>query len=285
MGLFKKLSEQRIIKSTVVGKWATGNVAIKEPEIDPSMSTEELIEQIHHEFEVHSDELLIEAKAILNNPIKKKEKMEALTDLGFSKNVEAKEYNQKLAKNNMSRIHAKNIRYYSKTYPDYKYITDDGITEICKKYNLVYGDVKLYNGFVPNDNVKEMLSFKDIPLKDRSFNEHSWSGFDFSSSDRQSDYASFREQERRNKSREQKIKNGDYLPIIYAGLGGSEISVETIKICAPVKDMDMTGMTLDKNQRVQKIHIPDPVVIMPVRGGGLIITAWGDESEDPLVKK
>ncbi len=54
-------------------------------------------------------------------------------------------------------------------------------------------------------------------------------------------------------------------------------------ICAPFKDMNTENMRLSDDYKLEK-HIPDPVVLKEVPGGYLIITAWGDESEDPLVK-
>lgn len=56
-----------------------------------------------------------------------------------------------------------------------------------------------------------------------------------------------------------------------------------LQICAPVKDMDLTGLELVEGYKLQKQHIPDPVVLQPVKGGYLILTAWGDEASDELV--
>lgn len=56
-------------------------------------------------------------------------------------------------------------------------------------------------------------------------------------------------------------------------------------IAAPEKDMDTTGLTKIKNSwfSTSKRHYPDPVVMIPVKMGYLIVTAWGDEASDPLV--
>jgi len=54
----------------------------------------------------------------------------------------------------------------------------------------------------------------------------------------------------------------------------------TLKICAPLKDMDTTGKEL---RDYKLVNHPDPVVLQPVKGGYLIVTAWGDESKDELV--
>ena len=56
-----------------------------------------------------------------------------------------------------------------------------------------------------------------------------------------------------------------------------------LQICAPVKDMDSTGLEVAEGYKLQKKHIPDPVVLQPVKNGYLILTAWGDEASDELV--
>ncbi len=47
-------------------------------------------------------------------------------------------------------------------------------------------------------------------------------------------------------------------------------------------------MEFDKNTHEKvgsfinkKIVVPDPVILQPVKGGYLIVTAWGDEASDP----
>jgi hypothetical protein len=47
--------------------------------------------------------------------------------------------------------------------------------------------------------------------------------------------------------------------------------------------MDITGLELKEGYKLEKKHIPDPVVLQPVKNGYLILTAWGNESEDELV--
>lgn len=54
-----------------------------------------------------------------------------------------------------------------------------------------------------------------------------------------------------------------------------------LKICAPLKDMDTKGMRI-LGYKLKK-EIPDPVVLQPIVGGYLIVTAWGDEASDENV--
>lgn len=57
-----------------------------------------------------------------------------------------------------------------------------------------------------------------------------------------------------------------------------------LKICAPEKDMDIPSThTKTGNFIIEKIYVPDPVVLQPVKGGFIIVAAWGDEASDDLV--
>ena len=47
----------------------------------------------------------------------------------------------------------------------------------------------------------------------------------------------------------------------------------------------MTNISIEDGYKLKQVYkdIPDPVVLQPVKGGYLILTAWGDEASDPLV--
>ena len=52
-------------------------------------------------------------------------------------------------------------------------------------------------------------------------------------------------------------------------------------ICAPIKDMKVDAWERISNYQI--VPVPDPVVLKEVKGGFLIVTAWGDEASDPNV--
>ena len=56
----------------------------------------------------------------------------------------------------------------------------------------------------------------------------------------------------------------------------------TLSICAPMKHMNVpSNYKLIGYKYVKEIE--DPVVLCRVRGGYLIVTAWGDEASDEIV--
>ena len=52
-------------------------------------------------------------------------------------------------------------------------------------------------------------------------------------------------------------------------------------IAAQEEDFDTRGMYV-KGHKLE-MSIPDPIVLQPVKGGYLIVTAWGDEASDAAV--
>ena len=61
---------------------------------------------------------------------------------------------------------AETVKMVARKYPFNKFITEDIVKQICKKYNLVFGDVSQFKGFVPQKNLDEITRF----LKNYDFN-------------------------------------------------------------------------------------------------------------------
>lgn len=222
------------------------------------ISTEELIEQIHNEFNNASDELLREAQqALASLDLSGEEKADRLSKLGFSSARGVKEVLEEKKKKELSQEQIQLVTYYRENY-EQKFIVEEQITEICKKYGLVCGEASRYKGFVPEKNLREIESFKGVKPEDALYTIPSRWGL-------QEEYT--------------------YDEYKSQGKTGSIIEVKTLSICAPLKDMEVkSGEYVDENNRIKQ-HIPDPVVLYPCRGGFLVLTAWGDESEDPILQK
>lgn len=219
--------------------------------------------EIHNEFEIASEKLLNEAMAIINSqPIVNESKIAILKSLGFNQVKEVKESNEILSKTQMSKEQIELVRYYQQNYPFNKFINEKQVKEICHKYNLVCGDVNRFMGFVPEKNMEEIVNFK---LKSNDVLKIICSKKTFGS----------------NIGEIFKDKGERYydFPNIY------KLTEENspLQICAPIKDMDISGLELKEGYKLEKKFIPDPIVLQPVKGGYLILTAWGDEASDPLV--
>lgn len=260
--------------------------------LEPTITTEELIEQIHNEFNTAGDQLLLEAQEFLKSiDIKEtNDKAVKLERLGFTNTPELKEKKELQTKSHSAKDLSDKLQNYALSYPQYKIINLDKVKEICKKYNLVYGEVSRYKGFVPKKNLEEISNFRLKEEDYKYFYEHR--GWDEvirrytnkrAYDQQQEDYGikhvwvssavdhSYREVKGRfygnNLRPEDRIR----------------VEKESFLICAPIKDMDISNMEVKDFQLVKK-HIPDPVVLQPLKDDlFIIITAWGDEASDPLV--
>lgn len=248
--------------------------------------TELIIEQIHEDFYSEVDKLLKYAKIkndeSYSNPTLV-DKANRLRSLGFSSTKESKEsFKDEARVEELKRENARKeglreaILYFSNKYPMYKFITEDSVKKICKKYGLVYGDVSKYIGSVPEKNLREIENFKieDKDICARSFEEYfSLNGSDIIS-ERLVPYKGKNESiidTRHNSSSIISYIKHEILPL---------------EIAAPLKDFKMEDSEI-KDFKVSKIEIPDPVVLQPIHFKGskhyLIVTAWGLEAEDELV--
>ena len=188
------------------------------------------------------------------------------------------------------------INYYKVQYPFNKFITTEQVEQICKKYGLVYGDVSLYKGFVPEKNLKEIESFKlkreDTPYLTVYDRQNNMIGV-IRKKDCDDSLISFLEKKSLDdfiyitESNGQRVNYSFSVPHYekYKHLSFVKGRKEkpSLKICAPFKDMDTTEMKLTQGFKLEK-EIPDPVVLQPVNQGFLIVTMWADEQFDPFTE-
>lgn len=263
----------------------------------------EVVQQIHTEFHTAADRLLEEAKEVIGRAASKDvNKVARLERLGFKAANQVSELKPIIQQAELSKEQVELVNYYRREYPLYKFITEAQVEQICKKYNLICGDVDRYTGFVPEKNLQDIERFRLKPKEANCL-------FGYAMYDGVRTPVSFEDAEIRNtrySSRYEHIfkkgtdnyayqrdTGGDFSSF-YGGDDGNVFGLRGIKgrviienskfkICAPVKDMNLQGMSITNGYKVEKIHIPDPVVLQGVKGGYLIITAWGDEASDPIV--
>lgn len=266
-------------------------IEVAKPKVNlKGKTTNQIIEEIHETFYTEVDRLLADAKILNSLETDKGElilKQEKLKSLGFRSTqevVEAQKEKDRLSslesENNYKNTLTEAINYFSFKYPFYKFITEESVKKICEKYNLVYSEVGRYIGAVPDANIEQMENFK---IKEEDicfvFSRRNMSFFFGDNSDK--NYKSFTDY--RNWETERRSEN---YRSMYRGYL-EEYSKCPLEICAPIKDFNIEGMEV-KNFKLSKIEIPDPVVLQPVFFKGkkhyLIVTAWGIEAEDELVK-
>tara|TARA_R110000822_G_scaffold302649_2_gene426937 strand:+ start:2929 stop:3819 length:891 start_codon:yes stop_codon:yes gene_type:complete len=259
-----------------------------------------IVYDIHNEFRGAADILLAEAKEILaRTPVANVSKSNLLKSFGFNNVKEVAEVDIIAKTIKLSTSQIEMINGYRIDYPYQKFITEEQVEAICKKYNLVFGVVGQFTGFVPEKNIKEIANFK---LKEKDATTITVPTRTYSSA--KIINITLNNYEVRKVGNYQHIyvkgssANSNYAFQGEGGgfygsdsynlfglrhLGDMRFNLEVgLKICAPVKDMNMDGYSLSKGYKLLK-DIPDPVVLQAVPGGYLILTAWGDEASDPMV--
>jgi hypothetical protein len=267
--------------------------------------------QIHDEIEAASDSLVSSAKAFFVTLEKANidyvfsryfthtvtERTSELLRLGFialpeviDQNKSAEERKAALAEAEKERSRNERILYYRKTYPAYKFLTQEQLEGICEKYNLVYTGVRYYTGDVPDKNLKEIAD-ATIRKEDAKRNViHVWVKpkyaepegsflFDVDEPLENDDlfhsveFLTYQEADRR-KFRyptliETKSSITDCSGLYIAAPKSKFTGLERFAIDASV------GFLRSKTWRPEP---KDPIVFRFVKGGILIISMWGDEA-------
>ena len=256
--------------------------------------------EIHHEFWTAADKILAEANEIIAEAQKKDvQKVSRLEALGFKQVKEVNDLKPLIRQAKLSKEQVELVGYYKQKYPLNKYITEEQVKTICHKYNLVCGSVERFKGFVPTKNLNEIENFKLKPtempflivegmyqsdikfqLWEEDFTEHGKRYCPNSS------FYIVGPRNNRNIYGTSPLLTEKCMDRFedYVSLYVRKSNIQSmLQICAPVKDMDISGMELKEGYKLEQRYIPDPIVLQPVLGGYLILTAWGDEASDPLV--
>lgn len=302
-GLFKKKESVDASINTLISTESKLQV-IGERAVTGSYPQE--VQQIHKEFECAAEELLKEANTIISEAATKNvDKVNRLESLGFKQANQVLELKPLLKKAELSKEQIELLAYYKKEYPFNKFITEEQVETICHKYNLVCGDVSRFTGFVPEKNLRNIEKFK---LKENEKNSiivefvlngvsnkisvlnvetRIRNGYSHLYRIGEKNNTKWSFQQDNNNLANQGIFYGQDHENIFGlkdyGHLNIRIQDKKLQICAPIKDMDISGLELKEGYKLTKKHIPDPVVLQPVKGGYLILTAWGDEASDPLV--
>jgi hypothetical protein len=234
-------------------------------------SSKKVIEAIHNEFNSAGDKLLSEAKEILQRTkLDNEQKAEMLQRHGFTQTKEVAGLSEVKQKTSLAKSVSKAINSLSLKFPQYKFITEDAANEICKKYNLVIGGVSQYKGFVPEKNLRQINDFFKTKSEINYWYYRSMWGLMMRREERAAELTESEFAARQNMV-------GDFYSF---GHGN-----RSLMIAAPLKEMETKGFKLIG--RILQREIPDPVVLCPITVDGVnlytIVTAWGDESGDPLV--
>lgn len=269
---------------------------------EPTQTTAELVAQIHHEFATVGDFQQQQAQQLLSARTGDTfDKAERLRKIGFTQTPQVLEADMAERVKSEAEKTIKEVQYWRMHYPNYRFIPTHAINALCTKYGLVCAPISRYKGFVPEKNLAEIEQWEKTGLRkedlfyelDGMFLEGDWVNVTGMLKTRHPyEY----------------VKKLGFCPdlfhlemsqemsfdpaVVWAGEGYEHsgnnkmwfrIVTEEYQICAPSKHMDVSGLNQEGAVFKLKEEAPDPIVLKPVKGGGLMLTAWGDESTDPLV--
>jgi hypothetical protein len=255
------------------------------------------VEKIHNEVFSAQDNILAKAKEIIAKEIpadpEKDLRIAKLKDLGFTKAKDVIEWEGRYNERNQAITKRGLIEYYAETYPMHRFIDEETVKEICKKYKLLLADAKNYTAEIPVKNQNDIINFRvrESDLK----NSDMWGAMaqaiethDQHTQRHRRIYDSFGSPMRTDDEGPQYAGFMGYLPALKAAKveeydpnpSNKMVPAKGIKIMAPEHMLDMKS---NGNHKRGYILVDDPIVLQPVKGGYLIISCWGKEASDPKV--
>lgn len=218
-------------------------------------------EQIYKDVYSAQELILAEAKAILDKPSgyneERHKRLQEMHQLGFSNAAEVKEFKELDDKRKEQEAIKSKIEYYQQTYPLNKFISEEAVKTICKKYNLLLTMTSDYIAEIPEKNQKEIIAFR-VKRKDTRKPYEVYSGM------MSLPYLHF---PRFNDCKD------------YEAYQNEKLKGKNLLIVAPEHKLKTEG----KIKEGHILKIKDPIVLQPVEIGYLIVSSWGLEAGDELV--
>ena len=169
------------MKTLLKSLFGGSETTVMERPVQPQKTEQELIEEIHNEFDTAPERILQQALSIISEQEGLKVSLESeiedkairLKNLGFVKNGLVHKLDEIETRNkekdliiDMEMKMAQGIRYYAQTYPFLKFLPVSELDRICDKYGLVYAPVKHYKMPVPDKNLKEIENAQPLKTTD-----------------------------------------------------------------------------------------------------------------------
>lgn len=267
---------------------------------------QQIITEIHNEFDTAQDRLLEQANKILSTP--NSEAVQSISDrlikIGFVNTPTAKKGKEVKKELVETREQAELISYYKNTYLFLKFLTEDELNRICDKYNLIHAPVANFIGEVPEKNIKDIEQAQTLRASDvvtnkiiqkvkfhnkKSIYETAWSNQDIIKKlniPSEFEGEKFRHTFLFDEWVVTNYKTPEGMRWFADEIITTKIDRSGLFIAAPALDFNLEG--LSKNTKngffsVFETKVKDPIVFRYVRGGVQIITKWGLEANDPAL--
>ena len=195
--------------------------------------------------------------------------------LGFTGTPEAKEaarFNEKETVCRLKRAvrnkEGELRRAFKARYPMHSFLTEADIKKLCATYSLAFVEVERYIGEIPEHCLRDIEGF-GLREEDKRW-WVSWWGGGIMDYNRRREWSMFEEEGAAT----------DFKEGIPNASEGSAVIGNRLSILAPAEKVRLEPHERISGSRIVK---DDPIVLCPVDGGYLVVTAWGDEANDPAV--
>ncbi len=265
-------------------------------------SEQQIVAEIHNEFDTAEDRLLQEANSLLTELNLQTEssmqaKAERLTSLGFVNSAPVNWVkNNSLVK---TKEQADLIRYYKQTYPFQKFLTESELERICEKYNLIFAPVSYYKKDVPDKNISEIERASSLKMDDSAKNiittkldyngvlnigntNAKMKGLPFIIKGQS--FNSWIEADAYLRKHYSSKTNG--ISYIVNKCTTTEEERQGLFIAAPQSHFNLNGLKKSGKYAFLNItitEVKDPIVFRYCRGGIQVLSKWGLEASDELL--
>lgn len=261
--------------------------------------------EVHKELELES--MFLNKNHDINSF---KKKGNFLQTIGFTNSIATRIYNGVTDAQHL-------INEYKLVYPNYKFILQAQLERVLEKYNLYQRDCQYFMGDIPEKNIKDIQNFKvriddfSDDLREMMLGENTINAYKYLSEIKagrgDTIYSHFIEflpsmekfmsnrielySYNQNSSVKPKIDVDIVIEALdsFKQLGGNK-DYSPLTICAVESLFNEDAWKEGKQRIIGKKEIEpksqvdlDPIVLFEVKGGYLIVTAWGDESNDELI--
>lgn len=248
------------------------------PKPSPSVITAEVIQR---ELVDRSDELITEARALLEQVTAPTERMTRLVRLGFTSAPEVEEQREIDAKFSEHKAIAALYDKYALKYPSLKFIDEATMEAVCKKYGLLLGNLSHYIGKVPDwvlDRIEQcgvnVFMYEFVGYKSAATKMWIRNNRQPFHPEAVNTNGMFNTRDEAQKAVDA-TKEGEYA-------GGFVVEHNLMCIAAPKAEMRLQSNERVDGHRIVRTH-EDPIISIRVEGGYCVIAAWGEEGSDPQV--
>lgn len=213
-----------------------------------AINPDSIVDQIHSDFDSAAESFLKKAKKFIedvNNEVHV-DRVKMLRETGFSSSVDVRKSEEKDSFDERMKI----VMEYIESYPEYRFIFIQDVKDICKKYGLGCLFVDRFKGEIPTENLKQIYRFKKEVVIKKEHVRYRWTGSMFSGSD---------------------VYRDD------RAVWSITSPVDTMAIVAGRDQFNLSYG--DEWEADGSLKVKDPVVLMPVKHGFLIVSKWGKEAD------